>query len=97
MQTLLPMFWKDFYLVGSSKLVAPASWFLFYGRPGHKNQIRIAYVLEKKDLKSGPAFLGLKECWISNKDISLKNYNTFGIDAKAKFFCDITLIEGLRK
>tara|TARA_R110002049_G_scaffold93821_1_gene231650 strand:- start:19 stop:1035 length:1017 start_codon:yes stop_codon:yes gene_type:complete len=31
------------------------------------------------------------------KDISLKKYNTFGIDAKAKFFCEIKSIEGLKK
>jgi len=31
------------------------------------------------------------------QDISLKNYNTFGIDAKAKFFCDINSIEGLQE
>jgi UDP-N-acetylmuramate dehydrogenase len=30
------------------------------------------------------------------KNISLKPYNTFGIDAKAKSFCDITSIETLR-
>jgi len=31
------------------------------------------------------------------KDISLKKYNTFGINAKAKFFCEIKSIEGLKK
>ncbi len=31
------------------------------------------------------------------QDISLKKYNTFGIDAKAKFFCEISSIEGLIK
>ncbi|MCK0147372.1 UDP-N-acetylmuramate dehydrogenase [Arenibacter sp. F26102] len=31
------------------------------------------------------------------QDISLKKYNTFGIDAKAKFFCEINSIEGLIK
>ncbi|WP_400076986.1 UDP-N-acetylmuramate dehydrogenase [Winogradskyella sp. R77965] len=30
------------------------------------------------------------------KNISLKSFNTFGIDAKAKSFCDITSIETLR-
>ncbi|MCM4153830.1 UDP-N-acetylmuramate dehydrogenase [Arenibacter sp. N53] len=31
------------------------------------------------------------------RDISLKKYNTFGIEAKAKFFCEINSIEGLNK
>lgn len=31
------------------------------------------------------------------KDISLKKYNTFGIDAKAKFFCEINSIADLKK
>ena len=31
------------------------------------------------------------------KDISLKKYNTFGIDAKAKFFCEINSIPELKK
>tara|TARA_R110000868_G_scaffold82132_3_gene232062 strand:- start:8590 stop:9603 length:1014 start_codon:yes stop_codon:yes gene_type:complete len=31
------------------------------------------------------------------KNISLKNYNTFGIDVKAKFFCEISTIEDLYK
>ncbi|MEZ4970023.1 MAG: UDP-N-acetylmuramate dehydrogenase [Flavobacteriaceae bacterium] len=31
------------------------------------------------------------------KDISLKKYNTFGIDAKAKFFCEINSIAALKK
>lgn len=31
------------------------------------------------------------------KDISLKNYNTFGIDAKAKFFCEINSIAELKQ
>ncbi|MBC8769217.1 UDP-N-acetylmuramate dehydrogenase [Arenibacter sp. BSSL-BM3] len=31
------------------------------------------------------------------QDISLKEYNTFGIDAKAKFFCEINSIEGLKE
>jgi len=30
------------------------------------------------------------------KDISLKSYNTFGIDAKAKFFCEINSVDDLR-
>tara|TARA_R110000868_G_scaffold30589_2_gene112926 strand:+ start:45241 stop:46257 length:1017 start_codon:yes stop_codon:yes gene_type:complete len=30
-----------------------------------------------------------------HKNISLKNYNTFGIDAKAKFFCEISTLENL--
>tara|TARA_R110002050_G_scaffold14313_7_gene45284 strand:+ start:58707 stop:59723 length:1017 start_codon:yes stop_codon:yes gene_type:complete len=30
-----------------------------------------------------------------HKNISLKNYNTFGIDAKAKFFCEINTLENL--
>ncbi|MCK0191364.1 UDP-N-acetylmuramate dehydrogenase [Arenibacter sp. F20364] len=31
------------------------------------------------------------------QDISLKKYNTFGIDAKAKFFCEINSIDALKK
>ncbi|RAJ06135.1 UDP-N-acetylmuramate dehydrogenase [Arenibacter echinorum] len=31
------------------------------------------------------------------EDISLKKYNTFGIDAKAKFFCEINSIADLKK
>lgn len=31
------------------------------------------------------------------ENISLKQYNTFGIDAKAKFFCEITSLDDLRK
>jgi len=31
------------------------------------------------------------------KNISLKKYNTFGIDAKAKFFYEITSVTKLRK
>ncbi len=31
------------------------------------------------------------------KDISLKGYNTFGIDAKAKFFCEINSIAALKE
>ena len=31
------------------------------------------------------------------KNISLKNYNTFGIDVKAKFFCEISTIEDLHE
>ncbi len=30
-----------------------------------------------------------------HKNISLKNYNTFGIDAKARFFCEISTLEHL--
>jgi len=31
-----------------------------------------------------------------SKDVSLKSYNTFGIDAKAESFCDVTSIKALR-
>ncbi|WP_273567761.1 UDP-N-acetylmuramate dehydrogenase [Maribacter halichondriae] len=31
------------------------------------------------------------------KDISLKHYNTFGIDAKAKYFCEINTLDDLRQ
>ncbi|MBD0779834.1 UDP-N-acetylmuramate dehydrogenase [Maribacter sp. ANRC-HE7] len=34
---------------------------------------------------------------IVQKNISLKHYNTFGIDAKASFFCEISTIDDLRE
>src|SRR5690606_23778886 len=74
---------------------------LCHRRIGNKPDPNCLCIGQGRSKKGGTHFKsGLKGiCTLMKiqKDISLKGYNTFGIDAKAKFFCEINSIAALKE